>query len=363
MDVEVRLEEKLQGVLDSWREFSDCLGVNLSVLDSERGNWSLASGFTTLRPENTMPPNAPCFIYSITKTFSAVAVLKLVEHGKLQLNEPVNNYLGYEGLEKEIKVIHLLNHTSGVPDYVALDRVQAKASQACSMPIPDDEVLRETLVLSPKDFRPGGGWRYSNTGYMLVKKLIEQVTGQSYANAIKELLIDPLGLESTFVADGPYESTVIAGYTRRFSPIGKMEDMSNRYDLGWVKTGLIVSNTSDVALFFKNVFSGKFLNDESLEQMTRIRSFEREHNGEEVQLSYGLGIDIFTNAGGYQEFGHGGGGPGFTTGCKYYAFPDNRQIVLAAFCNTSMQGSLHFLFHEILEALWAPRTRLGLSED
>jgi len=149
------------------------------------GDADLAAGIPN-RPETRYP------IHSITKSFTAIIVLQLAEEELLTLDGPIERYLpDYQGTASDrITLHHLLSHTSGVPDYI-----RAIPGYFSSEPpnLPRDSVL--SLVGSmPLDFEPGEGFGYSNTGYVLLGKMIEEVTGNSFADALEKRIFGPLGM-------------------------------------------------------------------------------------------------------------------------------------------------------------------------
>jgi D-alanyl-D-alanine carboxypeptidase len=128
--------------------------------------------------------------WSFTKTVLAGAVLALVARRRLDLDEPV------EGVSYSLR--HLLQHTSGLPDYDGLPEYRA-AVAAGDKPWPSDELLRR--VRSDKLlFEPGSSWSYSNVGYLIVRQMIERATGLGLDEAVRTLLFEPLGVEGVFVA-------------------------------------------------------------------------------------------------------------------------------------------------------------------
>jgi D-alanyl-D-alanine carboxypeptidase len=133
-------------------------------------------------------------IGSVTKQFTAAAILQLAEQGKLKLDDPISEYYADAPLSwKKITIRHLLTHTSGIPSYTALPEFFTKLSRADRTP---QEIIKLTQDL-PLEFEPGTAFTYDNTGYILLGYVIEKVTGHSYSQYLKDNIFDPLGMNST----------------------------------------------------------------------------------------------------------------------------------------------------------------------
>lgn len=144
-------------------------------------------------------PETPYPIHSITKPFTAVIILQLVNEGVLDLSGSLQQYVpDYGGIASDqITLHHLLSHTSGIPDYLfAIPGYLGPEPPN----LPRDSVL--TLIGSmPLEFEPGAGFGYSNTGYVLLARVIEEVTGKSLAVALEERIFDPLGMSDSHWQD------------------------------------------------------------------------------------------------------------------------------------------------------------------
>ena len=175
--------------------------------------------------------------WSITKTCLAACVLVLVAGGRLDLDRPMPG--------RRFTLRQLLQHTSGLscytehPDYdPALDRHED--------PWTDERLLALSESVSPL-FPPGQGWSYSNTGYFLVRRLIEQTTGNDIERALKTLVLGPLGISDVFIARTRADL--------RRSTWGDEDD----FHPGWVAHGLLMGHPADAALFMHRLFTGALL--------------------------------------------------------------------------------------------------------
>ncbi|EEL39734.1 D-stereospecific peptide hydrolase [Bacillus toyonensis] len=251
-------------------------------------------------------------IGSVTKTFTATTVLQLVGENRVQLDDSIEKWLpgliqgnGYDG--NQITIRQLLNHTSGIAEYLKskdADIMNSKKTYTA------EEIVKIGLSLPP-DFSPGKGWSYSNTGYVILGMLIEKITGNSYAEEIEKRIIEPLDLSNTFL---PGNSPVIPGKNHARGYV-KTEGTSELKDITYYNPSLansagdMISNADDLNKFFSSLLSGKLLKERELKEMLTTVPVE----GKAVGDGYGLGIYETKLPNGVSVWGHGGGIPGFTT--------------------------------------------------
>ncbi|VAW71495.1 Beta-lactamase class C-like and penicillin binding proteins (PBPs) superfamily [hydrothermal vent metagenome] len=342
--------DKLEHTIELWQHFAPCLGANVTVSDSINGVWSSACGFKSLNPSQPLESNESFYLYSITKTFTAIVVLKLGEKGLISLDDPIVNYLTNLAVADSVTVRHLLNHTSGIPSYTDLPEYMPATKESPSDPWTFEHVINLTCggVL---DFDPGGQWHYSNSGYMLLLLMIESVTGESYSKNIDKYIVQAIGLKNTYVAENVDEGRVTNGYRRYLNSDDKMENITNIYNPWWCKTGLIVSTSLEVTKLFQSLFNGKLVNSESLSQMTEVTPISPLVNSRFSNPGYGLGLVIESKSGHGLSYGHGGDGPGFNAWSVYYPEFNGREIIVAVLCNTTMGGHPLYLVKDILRVL------------
>ena len=342
-ELDKTLGASLQHALERWQRFAPCAGTNVSVHDAARGAWHGASGLAEVDTGEPMRPGARAYVYSITKSFTAVLVLRLVESGALGLDDPIARYLPGAGCPPAVTVRQLLNHTSGVPSYTDFPDYADAVSTAPGAPWSLDAVLERCRGL-PEDFASGEGWHYSNTGYALLYRLIETVAGQPFAEALREEIAGPLGLADTFAATepggGPDGRPLTPGYDRAVLGVDVPEDIVALYHPLWCLTGLVVSTTADVARFYAALFAGELLQPSSLAAMREGVPCGPESapspNTFFRRPAYGLGLmlDEGWAHGGFH--GHGGDGPGFNTFAMHVPRFEGHALTIVVFCNTSM---------------------------
>src|SRR4029079_16624342 len=157
-----------------------------------RGNDTLAFGAHGLADIAAWRAPTAMTIYeigSITKQFTSAAIMKLVEQGKLKLDDDMSKYVPQFPLHgKHVTIHHLLNHTSGIHSYTSSPEWQ----KTWNNPLSPDEIVK-FVAADSFDFAPGASYRYNNTGYVLLGMVIEKVTGQKYASYLDAQFFKPLG--------------------------------------------------------------------------------------------------------------------------------------------------------------------------
>ena len=221
-------------------------------------------------------------LYSITKTYLAVVLLRLGVSPDDRLRAWFD-----ESRLPDATLRQVLNHTSGIPDYSRL--AEYTASELDHEAWSDEELLDRALALG-QDFAPGEGWAYSNTGYLLLRMLVDRMVG--FERALREQVFEPLGLTETQLALEPID---VGGRS---------------YDPRWVGHRTLVAPASDVARFWLAVARSELV---PVERLTESVFIGGESEGY-VRPSYGLGVmhDPESRLG--ELIGHGGGGPGYSTG-------------------------------------------------
>jgi D-alanyl-D-alanine carboxypeptidase len=310
-----------------------------AAIQTPDGSWFGASGVASLRTGLAVQPDDLFQIGSITKPFVATVVLQLVQEGQLTLDDPLANWLAADLLQQipngaQITLRQLLNHTSGIPDYVPI-------LLGVGVNLFRDWQTSELIELiggQTAEFVPGTDWSYSNTNYLLLGEVIERVTGSTPAAQIRSRILEPLQLNSTFFADVE-AGQAIGGYWD-VNGDGQLDDVSN-LSLSWAgAAGALISNTQDLARFGEALFGGELLKPDSLEQML---SFV-----EPIQSNafsgYGLGIARLKTTEGV-FYGHTGLTLGFRSSLWYS--PETKLIY------TDLQNTRRFnnLFSPLL-ATW-----------
>ncbi|WP_371786303.1 serine hydrolase domain-containing protein [Streptosporangium subroseum] len=329
------LQKAIQEIVDA-----GFAGVQLRVHD-ERGEWVGSAGVRKLG-ETAKPPTDGHFrIGSNTKTFVATLVLQLVAEGEVGLDAPADDYLPEFGLDRQITVRMLLQHTSGVfnftgelyPDGTIVPGIPWQGQEyvdGLSHTYQPEELVR--LALSkPVRFAPGTGWSYSNTNYVLAKLLIEKVTGRSLAEEMRRRILGPLGLSGTVVPGASPEipEPHAHGYYR-YEDAGqwKVVDVT-RMNPSWVSAaGDMISTTEDLHTFIAALTGGKLLPAPLLAEMCKPYP----------EIGYGLGVFVQETDCGGTVITHNGGFFGW--GALMYSTPDGGRTLTASL--TSGDAALDF---------------------
>lgn len=247
-----------------------------------------------------MPGRAtPVPWWSLTKTALAAAALALVARGTLALDRPLPG--------RPYSLRQLLQHTAGVPDYGGL-RDYHEAVARGEAPWSEGRVLARTGA-ERLLFPPGHGWTYSNVGYLLVRRLVEQAAGEDLDAALRRLVFAPLDLAGVRVAREPRDLIATAwGNAAGYHP-------------GWVYHGLLLGTPADAAWFVHRLLTARLLPPELLRAMCEPRPLGGPIAGRPWQTAgYGLGLMIGVGTTGARCLGHSGQGPGSTAAA--FHFPD-----------------------------------------
>ncbi|MBT2211947.1 serine hydrolase [Actinomadura sp. NEAU-AAG7] len=276
------------------------------------GDTVLTGGDADITRHTPMRPDSRFRIGSMTKPFIATVVLQLAGEHRLALDAPVERYLpgvvrGHGNDGRVITVRQLLQHTSGVPDYLTylspLDILKDPTAHH------DTRDLVNLALAHPPTFAPGTGWRYSNTGYLLTGMLIERVTGHTYAEEIHHRVITPLDLDGTSV---PGDSPQIPGpHPRGYARPGEdapLLDTTAVNPSAAGAAGEMISTGTDINRFFDALVRGALLRPAQLREMTRTRP-----TGHPDGVAYGLGLESRPLPCGGLYWGHTGDMLGFET--------------------------------------------------
>ena len=243
---------------------------------------------------------------SITKQFTAAAILLLEEEGKLKLEDPVRSHWPEAPRSwDKVTIFHLLTHTSGMPQPDDTWRFSEGPAEETVSHFRD----------KPLEFEPGTEYRYSNSGFILLAYLIERVSGQTYSDFLQERILKPLGMKDSGVeSNGPIVLNRASGYADGDDGFVNAAYLSMPSSIG---SGALYSTTEDLLRWTQGLFGGKLLKASSLEKM--LTPFKE---------GYGLGVEISKEKD-VKVIVHGGSIEGFTALLAYY--PDEKMtlVVLA----------------------------------
>jgi len=317
-------------------------GVSVAVV--KNGRTVLAKGYGFADLENDVPATAETVyrIGSVTKQFTSAAIMRLVEQGKVSLDDTLQKFLpNFPTQGNRVTVRHLLNHTSGIKSYTSLGPKWQRVNRLDLAP----DSLVALFANEPFDFKPGDKWLYDNSGYFLLGMIIEKVSGKPYGQYLKDELFTPLGLKSTIYCDqAPLIKHRAQGYAvRPDSTFINAEPLSMTQPYA---AGSLCSTVTDLAAWTLALSSGKVVSPASYKLMTTPG---RLNDGKPLRYGFGLGVGT---VGGHRQVSHNGGINGFISELHHY--PDD-SLVTVVLTNTGALTAVQ------LERLIARRA-LGITD-
>ena len=260
--------------------------------------------------------DTPFRVGSISKPFVATMVLQLVDEGSVDLDEALSTYLPNTPIGGDVPIRMLLNHSSGLRNYTDRSAFIPDVFEDRNRVFTPDEIL--AWVEGAVTDEPGQHFAYSDTNYILLGQLIEQVTGTDLDTALRQRISEPLGLEATRFAtvetanpDGlaaPWSSAVFHG-----DPDAAYDSIASS---AWA-AGSLTSTTGELATFFDALFAGKLVSPDALDEMT-----------EAGPDGYGLGLGVLDHQSGTRFYGHDGGIPGYTSFAAFDPSTGDTVVVL-----------------------------------
>jgi len=279
-----------------------------------------AFGMADLELSVPMQPEMVFRIGSITKQFTAVAILQLMEQGKLALDDDITKFIpDYPTQAYKITIEHLLTHTSGIKSYTSIRRSQSEMRNDMK----PEEVI-DFFKNQPMEFAPGTKWNYNNSGYFLLGYIIETVTGRTYSEYLQENFFTPLGMTGSCYGS---ERKIIKNRARGYSPDG--EGVVNADYLSMTlpySAGAIMSTVDDLYKWNRALTSYKLISRESLE---KAHTPYKLANGKSTSYGYGW---FLSELQGSPTIEHGGGINGYLTSSVYLPEED---LFVALFSNNN----------------------------
>lgn len=249
-------------------------------------------------------------IGSVTKQFTAAAIMLLEQQGKLSSADKLAQYFPqYPQLNNKITLAQVLSHSAGLADYLDNPATMKLTQDYAELDTVVAELVKDKAIAAP-----GEKYSYSNTGYILLGKIIEQVSGRSYARFMQANIFQPLGLKNTQVISKKPLDKGVKGYTRKQQQPTQYI-LPDRVDRSWIHAaGGIASTLDDMARWQQALKDGKLLQSKNYAQMTTPYQL---NSGEKIK--YGFGFDIYPISG-KASVSHQGMVPGYASWAVY--FPD-----------------------------------------
>lgn len=326
------------------------------VVISENGKviFEQASGLANVEFDVPNTAQTVFEIGSVSKSFTAVAILKLQEQGKLKVTDPLSKYVPGFAYGDTVTLHHLLTHTSGIPSFTSFRGFIETQKQNISQ----DQIV-ETLKDKPLEFTPGDRFSYSNSGYTLLGRVIEKASGMPYQDYITQNVLKPLGFQKiAFHSRLDVVKNRASGYV--LDGVGFRLPEAHNVEIAGPAGGLFAT-ASELNRWLPGLFEGKLLNAES------VRAFTTPHIkiGNEPGFSnYGYGVgtgEMF----GHQAVSHGGNINGFNAVMVY--FPEEKLSMtvtsnVEGISSTELVNDLVRTYFDVPVKLPTPRTLVSVSE-
>jgi D-alanyl-D-alanine carboxypeptidase len=349
------LRGRLQAILDDIYEAGQFPGATAAIALPDGSTLALAVGYSDSTRHVLMLPSDRMLQGSVGKTYFAAVATQLVGEGLLDLDAQASDYLGDRPWfsripnASSITVRNLMNHTSGVMRYEFKEQFVTDLRADPDRHWEPEDLVAYVLDEEPS-FAAGQGWEYSDTNYILLGMIIEEITGRDLYAEVESRLLTPLGLRNTVPSDGRTIPGLVQGYAGAGNPFTGTDEVllaDGRFVINpqfeWAGGGF-ASTTEDLARWAKAVYEGDAFSPDLLDRVL---------DGVPARLGpgarYGLGVIIMNTPLG-TSYGHSGFFPGYLTDVAY--FPQQR-IAVAFQVNTSVPASLGQPFGAIVGRLAA----------
>ena len=294
-----------------------------------RGNDTLAFGAHGLADIAAWRAPTATTIYeigSITKQFTSSAIMKLVEQGKLKLDDDMSKYVPQFPLHgKHVTIRNLLNHTSGIHSYTSSPDWQ----KTWSTPLSPDAIVK-FVANDTFDFAPGAAYRYNNTGYVLLGMVVEKVSGQKYATYLESQFFKPLGLKQTsYCPSKTTDPTFALGYSKTPNGTARAQFLDLTHPFA---AGALCSTVGDLAKWQRALDNGKVVSAQSYTLMTTADTL---NSGRKINYGFGLVPGMYN---GHKTVSHTGGINGFATAATYVPDDSLSIVVFTNYDAESPQG-------------------------
>jgi CubicO group peptidase (beta-lactamase class C family) len=305
-------------------------GPGATVLIAKKGAIVYHKGFgkADLEHDIAMRTDHIFRIGSITKQFTASAILKLAEEGKLSLDDEITKFLpDYPTQEHKITITHLLNHTSGIKSYTGLEKWTPEVHKQDFTP----QEMVDFFKDEPMDFAPGEEFRYNNSGYFLLGYIIEKASGMDYGSYIEKTFFEPLGMKhSSYDRTTDIIPNRASGYGAGPNGYANAPYLSMTQPYG---AGSLLSTVADLNIWYQAVVAGKVISQENFKKATTPAVL---NNGEKTDYGFGWSMG---ETEGSPHFGHGGGIHGFLTASDYFL---EEEVFVTVFsnCNCNPPGGV-----------------------
>jgi D-alanyl-D-alanine carboxypeptidase len=315
---------RLQRTVDTFRSQTGIPGISVAVVWDDGRAWAGASGTSDVAADRPMTTGTAFAFASVSKTFTAAVVLQLVDEGKVVLDAPAAKYLPAYGLDRRITVRMLMDHRSSLPDFFS----NVKIDRALQVDKGATWTAARTWRYVPR-WRPtpGSVYDYSNTNYLLLGQLVEQVTGNPLATEVRNRLFDPLGLETAWyqAVEKPKAPGTLGYRLTRTATGSVVKPVARRSGVMPFRSvvtaaagaGSIAGTATDAARWMQAYGSGRLLSSRTFHEMIRDSAYTKAMH---ARVTYGLGVQVITIEK-QRTLGHSGRYLGFQNTVRYLRGP------------------------------------------
>jgi len=301
-------------------------GISVILAKGDEILYKNGHGMANLEHNISISPEMVFRLGSLTKQMTTASIMMLAEEGLLQVDDPITQYFSnYPTHGYTITLRHLMTHTSGIIDFLAIEEFpEIEKEDITAMDVID------FFKNQPMNFAPGEAYSYTNSGYVMLGAIIEQLTGQSYEDFVQERIFTPLGMDNTY--HGSFKKIIpnrVTGYA--MGPNG-YENSSYLSMTIPGAAGAIISTVDDLHTWNTALFAGDVVSMESLEEMMTPFIL---NNGELSNYGFGLAIQSLR---GQPMISHTGGINGFIT---YAAYLPESDMYVAVLGNTGYQSRVY----------------------
>ncbi|HRE74582.1 MAG TPA: serine hydrolase domain-containing protein [Flavobacteriales bacterium] len=303
---------------------------NVLIFEKDQVIYKKSFGFSNESTKEKLNENSIFELASVSKQFTATAIVLLKEKGKLSYEDEISKYIPELSDYSKITIRNLLTHTSGLPDYMEImDSTFDKNKIATNK-----DIISTFSKLKPKTlFEPNTKWEYSNTGYALLASIIEKVSGMTYGDYLNKAIFKPLKMKNTSVYRRRYEPRIIPNYAygyvysdslKKYVLPDELDELKMVIWLdGIVGDGTVNSTVVDLLKWDRALRSNKFISKESKDEI-----FTSAEINDKTKTNYGFGWVIEDNGVYGNIVSHTGGWPGYMTLIERHLQNDKTIIVL-----------------------------------
>lgn len=336
------LETKVDSLVKTFTDSGKVAGMAVAVFRGDQKILLKSYGYADLEWDVRLPVDGSFEIGSVTKQFTAAAIMQLAEAGKLNLDDDLTKYLRFDTGGKKVSIRHLLSHTSGIKGYTELSEFGDISRQ---------KLKRDTLlsILGKKefDFLPGDALIYNNSGFFMLGLIIEKVSGTTYEEYVSNNLFDKAGMTHAYYAS---ESRIVKNRVHGYDKGEKGLVRAGYLDHTWpYAAGSLACSAEDLVKWNNALHKGKILGKEFYREFITPATLN-----DGTVTRYAKGIDVIQDHG-RALLSHGGAINGFLADLRYYP---SEEISIAVLINTLGEVSPDNLSKFISDQLFGKSTDL-----